>query len=58
MAILRFPDSGALIESEPDIRSTLAGLGIDYERWSSRSRSAGLRPPMRSWPPMRMRSTR
>ena len=23
-----------MIESEPDIRTALAGMGIDYERWS------------------------
>ena len=34
MAVLRFPDENLTIESEPEIRSALAGLGIDYERWS------------------------
>lgn len=34
MAILRFPDAGVQIEAEAEIRATLAGQGIDYERWS------------------------
>ena len=34
MAILRFPDSDTKIESETEIRAALAGIGIDYERWS------------------------
>jgi len=34
MAVLRFPHSNSIIESEPDVRGALAGLGIDYERWS------------------------
>jgi 1,2-dihydroxy-3-keto-5-methylthiopentene dioxygenase len=34
VAVLRFPENGELIESEPGIRSALAGIGIDYERWS------------------------
>ncbi|HET6205510.1 MAG TPA: cupin domain-containing protein [Terracidiphilus sp.] len=49
MAVLRFPhkspqqhgpvvggpdDTNEMIEREADIRSTLAGMGIDYERWS------------------------
>jgi 1,2-dihydroxy-3-keto-5-methylthiopentene dioxygenase len=34
MAVLRFPDSNTTIESEPEIQSALASLGIDYERWS------------------------
>ena len=34
MAVLRFPDTNEMIESEQDIRSALAGMGIDYERWS------------------------
>ncbi len=34
MAILRFPNSGTQIESEPEIRATLASQGIDYARWS------------------------
>ncbi len=34
MAVLRFPAEDRKIESEQEIRSTLAALGIDYERWS------------------------
>lgn len=34
MAVLRFPDSGQKIETDPEIRVALAELGIDYERWS------------------------
>ena len=34
MAVLRFPDSNEMIEGESEIRSALAGLGIDYELWS------------------------
>jgi 1,2-dihydroxy-3-keto-5-methylthiopentene dioxygenase len=34
MAVLRFPDNDEMIERESDIRSALAGMGIDYERWS------------------------
>lgn len=34
MAVLRFPDTNTKIESEPEIRGALAGMGIDYERWS------------------------
>lgn len=34
MAVLRFPQEHRTIENEDEIRSTLAGLGIDYERWS------------------------
>ena len=33
MAILRFPQNDQIIESESEVRITLAGLGIDYERW-------------------------
>jgi 1,2-dihydroxy-3-keto-5-methylthiopentene dioxygenase len=33
MAILRFPPSEQLIEGDTEVRITLAGLGIDYERW-------------------------
>ncbi len=33
MAVLRFPDTDRKTESEPEIRSELAALGIDYERW-------------------------
>lgn len=34
MAVLRFPDTNEKIENEPEIRTALAGAGIDYERWS------------------------
>jgi 1,2-dihydroxy-3-keto-5-methylthiopentene dioxygenase len=34
MAVLRFPNENCKIESESEIRDSLAGLGIDYERWS------------------------
>ena len=34
MAVLRFPDSSTKIDSEAEIRSALAAMGIDYERWS------------------------
>ena len=34
MAVLRFPSEGRTITNEPEIRSELAGLGIDYERWN------------------------
>jgi len=33
MAILRFPPDDQIIESESEVRGTLAGLGIDYEHW-------------------------
>jgi 1,2-dihydroxy-3-keto-5-methylthiopentene dioxygenase len=33
MAVLRFPDTNQTIDSEPEIRASLASLGIDYERW-------------------------
>jgi 1,2-dihydroxy-3-keto-5-methylthiopentene dioxygenase len=33
MAVLRIPSEDRVIQSEPDVRSTLAVLGIDYERW-------------------------
>jgi 1,2-dihydroxy-3-keto-5-methylthiopentene dioxygenase len=33
MAVLRFPTENRMIESEPEIRSELGALGIDYERW-------------------------
>lgn len=33
MAVLRFPDTNQTIDSEPEIRASLAALGIDYERW-------------------------
>jgi len=36
MAVLRFPEESpqSIIESDGEVRSTLAGLGIEYERWS------------------------
>ena len=34
MAVLRFPDTGIQIDSEPEIRAALIACGIDYERWS------------------------
>ncbi len=34
MAVLRFPQEDRKIDGEPAIRSELAALGIDYERWS------------------------
>ncbi|HWG20818.1 MAG TPA: cupin domain-containing protein [Terracidiphilus sp.] len=34
MAVLRFPDANTAIAAEPEIRSALAAIGIDYERWS------------------------
>jgi 1,2-dihydroxy-3-keto-5-methylthiopentene dioxygenase len=33
MAILRFPEDDRVIESESEVRMTLAGMSIDYERW-------------------------
>jgi 1,2-dihydroxy-3-keto-5-methylthiopentene dioxygenase len=33
MAILRFPPEDLIIENESEVRSSLAELGIDYERW-------------------------
>jgi 1,2-dihydroxy-3-keto-5-methylthiopentene dioxygenase len=33
MAVLTIPDEDLKVEGETDIRSHLAGLGIDYERW-------------------------
>jgi 1,2-dihydroxy-3-keto-5-methylthiopentene dioxygenase len=33
MAVLSFPPDDRLIEGEPEVRATLAGFGIDYERW-------------------------
>jgi 1,2-dihydroxy-3-keto-5-methylthiopentene dioxygenase len=33
MAVLRFPPDEAVIENESEIRTELAALGIDYERW-------------------------
>jgi 1,2-dihydroxy-3-keto-5-methylthiopentene dioxygenase len=34
MAVLRFPEENTTFEDEPQIRSELAALGIDYERWN------------------------
>ena len=34
MAVLRFPETDQIFENESEIRSELAELGIDYERWS------------------------
>ncbi|HEY1576643.1 MAG TPA: cupin domain-containing protein [Terracidiphilus sp.] len=34
MAVLRFPETDEKLDNEAAIRSELAGLGIDYERWS------------------------
>jgi 1,2-dihydroxy-3-keto-5-methylthiopentene dioxygenase len=34
MAVLRFPTEDRMIDSEADIASSLAALGIDYERWN------------------------
>lgn len=34
MAVLRFPEENTTFEKEPEIRSELSELGIDYERWS------------------------
>jgi 1,2-dihydroxy-3-keto-5-methylthiopentene dioxygenase len=34
MAVLRFPEEDRRIDAEPEIRASLAELGIDYERWS------------------------
>lgn len=34
MAVLRFPTEDRMIENEAEIGATLAGLGIDYERWN------------------------
>ena len=34
MAVLRFPETERKFENEAEIRSELASLGIDYERWS------------------------
>lgn len=46
MAVLRFPDTDEKIESEQEIRSSLASLGIDYERWDL-SRVPAETPPTR-----------
>jgi len=34
MAVLCFPDTNEIIETEPEIRAALAGAGVDYERWT------------------------
>ena len=34
MAVLRFPKEERKIDGEQAIRSELAALGIDYERWN------------------------
>ena len=34
MAVLRIPDTGETMTGEDEIRARLAGMGIDYERWS------------------------
>jgi 1,2-dihydroxy-3-keto-5-methylthiopentene dioxygenase len=34
MAVLRFPAEDTMIDDAAEIGRTLAGLGIDYERWS------------------------
>jgi 1,2-dihydroxy-3-keto-5-methylthiopentene dioxygenase len=34
MAVLRFPEVNRTIDNESGIRSELAALGIDYERWT------------------------
>jgi 1,2-dihydroxy-3-keto-5-methylthiopentene dioxygenase len=34
MAVLRYPATNAIFEEEAAIRTELAGLGIDYERWN------------------------
>jgi 1,2-dihydroxy-3-keto-5-methylthiopentene dioxygenase len=34
MAVLRFPEENTTFEDEPQIRSELAALGIDYESWN------------------------
>jgi 1,2-dihydroxy-3-keto-5-methylthiopentene dioxygenase len=34
MAVLRFPTENRTIDNESEIRSQLAALGIDYERWN------------------------
>jgi 1,2-dihydroxy-3-keto-5-methylthiopentene dioxygenase len=33
MAILRFPNNDQMTEDESEVRTILAGLGIDYEHW-------------------------
>jgi 1,2-dihydroxy-3-keto-5-methylthiopentene dioxygenase len=34
MAVLRFPAENVKIDSEPEIKTTLLSIGIDYDRWS------------------------
>jgi 1,2-dihydroxy-3-keto-5-methylthiopentene dioxygenase len=34
MAVLRFPETNEKIENEHEVRSALAAVAIDYERWS------------------------
>jgi 1,2-dihydroxy-3-keto-5-methylthiopentene dioxygenase len=34
MAVLRYPDTDQIVTDEADICAALAGVGIDYERWS------------------------
>jgi 1,2-dihydroxy-3-keto-5-methylthiopentene dioxygenase len=34
MAVLRFPDTDQKVDNETAIRTELAALGIDYEKWS------------------------
>jgi 1,2-dihydroxy-3-keto-5-methylthiopentene dioxygenase len=34
MAVLRFPEENRQIDAEAEIRTSLASLGIEYERWS------------------------
>ena len=33
MAVVRIPDEGRTIKDEAEVRSVLAGVGIEYERW-------------------------
>lgn len=33
MALVRIPDQGRTITEEDEVRRTLAGVGIEYERW-------------------------
>jgi 1,2-dihydroxy-3-keto-5-methylthiopentene dioxygenase len=41
MAVVRFPPHDQAIASEAEVRMTLAGLGIDYERWDLSRVAAG-----------------
>ena len=34
MAVLRFPAENVKIDSEPEIKTALISIGIDYDRWS------------------------